>query len=83
MLVSQLNNNRVIKRHWMTELVWEWHIVFTDHMSTLIPRVAIDDPFFIRCSKCNALGHWTRSQGPPSITRLKDLKGDSNTIEGA
>jgi len=32
------NNMRCKKLHWMTETVWSWHIVFTDHMSDLLPR---------------------------------------------
>lgn len=56
---------RCKKLHWMKEIIWKWHILFTDHMSELIPRVAVDDPFFVRCSMCDSLGHWIRSQGPP------------------
>ena len=65
--MNNFNYNKIQckKMHWMTESVWSWYIIYTDHMSVLTPRVAVDAPYFIRCSKCNALGHWTRSQGPP------------------
>ena len=36
MLVN-LSKIRCRKLHWMSEATWNWHIIFTDHMSNLIP----------------------------------------------
>jgi len=36
-----LNKMRCRKRAYMNESVWSWTIVFTDHMSSTIPRIAM------------------------------------------
>jgi len=62
-----LNKLRCKKLHWMTEIeIWNWHILFTDHMDQLQPRFKVCQPYFVRGASCSALGHWTRSQGPPN-----------------
>jgi len=55
---------RCRKLAWMLE-DWPSWLFLVDAFSNLNPRVAIGAPFFIRCSKTNELGHWTRAQGPP------------------
>tara|TARA_B100000795_G_scaffold99420_1_gene73113 strand:+ start:268 stop:480 length:213 start_codon:yes stop_codon:yes gene_type:complete len=70
----------------MEEEVWTWFITFVDHMSLLLPKHAVASGDCL-VQKQNLMGaKYTEDQepqGPPSVTRLKDLKGDSNTIEGA
>ena len=56
---------RCKKLAWMLE-DWPNWLFLVDAFNVLTPRNTVGAPFFIRCSKCNALGHWTRSQGPPS-----------------
>jgi len=56
---------RCRKLAWMLE-EWPNWLFLVDAFAVLMPSVAIDAPFFIRCSKTNELGHWTRSQGPPN-----------------
>jgi hypothetical protein len=36
--VSELNNNRTIKRTWMNQDEYDWHIVHTDSMPDIIPE---------------------------------------------
>ena len=66
--------------------IWRFYIVFTDHMGHLLPKHAVASGDCL-VQKQNLMGaKYTEDQepqGPPSVTRLKDLKGDSNTIEGA
>ena len=38
MLVCNLNNNRSILKKWMTEDVWEWWVIHTDHSSNTRPK---------------------------------------------
>ena len=85
MLVSQLPDNRSRSMSWMTEEVWQWHIVFTDHSADTQPRWDYLSPVF-ECMQTNFGNNLNEQsqQGPPSVTRLKYFKGsDSNTIEGA
>jgi len=69
----------------MEEEVWTWFITFVDHMSKPKHAVASGDCVV---QKQNLMGakysEDQEPQGPPSMTRLKDLKrSDSNIIEGA
>lgn len=36
-MLFNLSKMRCKKLHWMSESSWNWHIVFTDRMSQLIP----------------------------------------------
>ena len=79
------NKMRCVKRAYMEEEVWTWFITFVDHMSFLLPKYTVGSPefAFMQTNFGNNQNEQCQ-QGPPSITRLKDLKGsDSNTIEGA
>ena len=81
------NRMRCVKRAYMEEEVWTWFITFVDHMSFLLPKHAVASGDCL-VQKQNLMGaKYTEDQepqGPPSVTRLKDLKGsDSNSIEGA
>lgn len=37
-MLFNLSKMRCKKLHWMSESSWNWHIVFTDRMSTLQPK---------------------------------------------
>jgi len=81
------NKMRCVKRAYMKEEVWTWFIIFVDHMSKLLPKHAVASGDCI-VQKQNLMGakysEDQEPQGPPSMTRLKDLKrSDSNIIEGA
>ena len=54
-MLFNLSKMRCKKLHWMTESIWNWHIVFTDRMSALQPKhnVTTGIPSFTTATAAN------------------------------
>ena len=68
MLVINLNNNRSLKKAWMKEACWKWHLVHTDSDSIVRPVFeTLEDMAkaeFKIAIGCNSSA--TSPQGPPN-----------------